>query len=107
MKVTAKVDWKRVRGVIYAVIKDDGIRALIKWAIKKTAVGAGFKAWVIKELTEYLYEEIGEPVVKAILAKGGYTYAKIEGSVIVKKIKEAKDENNQADYDNGMDDLFN
>lgn len=106
MKVTAKIDWKRIRDIIYAILKDNGLRALIKWAVTKTAAGAGFKAWLIKEIAEHLYDEIGEPVVKAILAKAGYLYTKVEGTVIVNKIEEAKNENNQADYDTNMDDLF-
>ena len=107
MKITAKVDWKRVRELLYAILRDNGLRSIIKWVVTKTAAGAGFKAWLIKEIAEHLYDEIGEPIVKAVLAKAGYLYTKVEGSVIVKKIEEAKNENNQSDYDSNMDDIFN
>lgn len=107
MKITAKVDGKRIREFIYAFLKDKGVKSMIKYILKATAIGGGIKAWIVKELVEYFYEEIGEPVAKAILAKGGYVLAKVDGAIIVNKIDEAKNENNQADYDSSMDDLLN
>ena len=106
MKITANVDWKRIREFFYTFLKDKGVKSLIKYILKATAIGGGIKAWIVKELVEYFYEEIGEPVAKAILAKGGYIFAKVDGAIIVNKIEEAKDENNQAEYDAAMDDLL-
>jgi hypothetical protein len=79
----------------------------VKLALKKilgSAAAGGFKAWLVKYVITELYDEIGEPLVRAAVNRIGYTYDKVEGKVLIKKLNEAQ---NEADYDSTIDDILN
>lgn len=86
-------------------LKSKFVSMSIAKIIGSAALG-GFRIWLIKFLVENLYDQIAEPIVKAILIKGGYVYDRIEGNVLVKKIEKAKEENNETDYNAGIDDIL-
>jgi hypothetical protein len=79
----------------------------VKLALKKilgSAAAGGFKAWLVKYVVTELYEEIGEPLVRAALNRVGYVYDKVEGKVLIKKLRESE---NEAEYDSTIDDILN
>lgn len=62
-------------------------------ALKKilgTAVGGGFKVWLVKYVTTNLFDEVAVPIIKFASRKGLLFYDKAEGAIKVKKINEAK-----------------
>jgi hypothetical protein len=71
--------------------------------IFKTAAFGGIRAWLINLAVGIFYHEIGEPVIRAVFAEGGYLYYRIEGRIIVKRIKDAQ---NEVQYDSAIDDIF-
>lgn len=100
--------WQRIKSYftkekIMAFLKGE----FVKFALKKilgSAAAGGFKAWLVKFIITELYEEIGEPIIRAGLNLEGYTYDKVEGKVLIKKLREA---DNEADYDSTIDDILN
>lgn len=79
----------------------------VKLALKKilgSSYAGGFKAWLVTLIVKELYDELGEPILRAGLNYVGYTYDKIHGEVLIKKLREAKDE---TEYDRRLDDILN
>lgn len=102
-----KLAWEVVKSHLFDYLKKNvakiAISKLIKSGLKITAL----KEWVISLIVDHLYDEIGEPVLKLILNRAEYMANKIDGKLIVTKIKEAQRENDQTSYDHSMDDLLN
>lgn len=69
-------------------------------------ISGTYKAWIAKIIVEYAYTELAEPIVKLVFRKAGYLYSKVEGKIIIEKIKEARDENNPDKYDAAVDLIF-
>jgi len=67
----------------------------------------GFRTWLVKLIITEFFEEIAEPLIRLSLRRLEYSYKKVEGKIIIKKIEKAKNENNQNDYDHSVDDIFN
>jgi hypothetical protein len=83
---------------------------IIKFALKRilgAALMSTFWGWLAKFLFEELYEEVFEPFLRFGLNKLGYYTHKSEGKLIIEKIREAREEGNEQDYDHAIDDLFN
>lgn len=81
----------------------------VKLALKKilgSAVIGGPKAWIIKFIVTELYEEIGEPLIRAGLNQIGYYYDKIDGNIQVKKLEKARDQNNADAYNSASDNIL-
>jgi hypothetical protein len=97
-----KIDWKQM---IINQLKGESIKLAFKVLFRSAAFG-GIRLWLIKLAVGEFYKEIGEPVIRAVFAEGGYLYDKVEGKIIVKRLKEAKNENNQSHYDSAIDDIF-
>jgi cellobiose-specific phosphotransferase system component IIB len=80
---------------------------LIKFIIKKMAITAGWQVWLVKLITEELVEEIAVPVINIKMAEIGMVYDKKEGKAAVTKISLAEDNEDEDDYDSGLNDLYN
>jgi hypothetical protein len=100
-----KIDWKPFRDAVIKFLKGESIKLAFKLLFKSAAFGS-IRLWLIKLAVNEFYNEIGEPIIKAVFVEGGYIYHKAEGKIIVKRIKEAKDANDQTKYDAAMDDIF-
>lgn len=95
--------WITLRDSLIKELKGESIKLVFKTLFKSAPMG-GFRLWLVKIIVKEFYVEIGEPVIKAVFVEGGYLYHKVEGKIIVKRIKDAT---NQAEYDAAMDDIFN
>lgn len=91
--------WGGVKTVLSRVFTKEAILAflkekLVKLALKKifgTALkAASFKVWLVTFILTHLYEDLGEPVVKAGIRKVGYAYDYVDGTVVLKKIEGAE-----------------
>lgn len=67
----------------------------------------GIRAWLVKLVVTEFFDEIAEPIIKLGVRKANYTYNKIQGNILIEKIKEDINEGNQGSYDNHVDDIFN
>lgn len=100
-----KLDWQLIKKAVIEQLKGAGVKLALKKILGTAAMG-GFKAWLIKYIVTELFEEIGEPLIKAAFVKLGYYYDRIEGKIIVKKIQDAREDNDADAYDNATDDVF-
>jgi len=79
--------------------------ALIK--LVKSGPFLGFRTWLVKFVVSEFFEEIAEPIIKLGIRKANYTYNKVQGNILIEKIKEDIQNGNQTSYDNHVDDIFN
>lgn len=86
-------------------LKGAAVKAALK-AFLGSAAGVGVKAWLIKFVVEELYEQVGEPIMKAMFLKMGYYYDRVQGNITIKKIREARENNDGQAYDIAIDDIF-
>lgn len=100
-----KLNLKAVKAAIIKYLKGAGIKLALK-KILGSAIMGGFRAWLIKFVVTELFEEIGEPLIKAAFVKLGYYYDRIEGKIQVKRIEDAREANNEDDYINASNDVF-
>ena len=75
-------------------------QALLK--ILGSAAAGGFRAWIIKKIVEYFYDEVADYVAEY----GGYVYYKINGEINFRKLEKAKKENNEKEYDSVIHDII-
>ena len=101
-----KESWPQIKLGLIEFLKGKFVTMALAKLLSTAAMG-GFRAWLIKFLVENLFEQVVEPIMKAGFIKLGYIYNRIEGNVLVSKIEKAKEENNETDYNAGVDDIFN
>lgn len=94
-----------LRNLIINQLKGEAFKRASLLVFKSQALG-GFRGWLIKVIVKHFFEEIGEPIIKASFIQLNYTYDRIEGKILIKKLKDAKNENNQTAYDNTTDIIF-
>ena len=99
----SKTFWLNLKDQFIKFLRGEAVKLALKKILGSAAAG-GFKAWLVSFVVKELYDEIGEPLVRAALNRVGYTYDKIEGKVLIKKLREA---DNEADYDSTIDDILN
>ena len=90
---------------ILAFLKQRVVTTAIKKIATITSLG-GVKGWLANYIVEYLYDEVGQPVVLLSLRKLNYTYEVIEGKVLIKKLDDAKRDHDQEEYDSIVDDIL-
>ena len=81
------------------------IKTILKKILGNAAMG-GFKVWLVKLIATELFDEIGKPLIQAAFFQAGYAYDRIDGKITAKKIREAREEGNEADYNSHVDDIF-
>lgn len=100
-----KLNWTAIKKILIEQLKGAAVKAALKKLLGSAVIG-GPKAWIIKYIVTELFEEIGEPLIKAAFIKMGYYYDRVEGKIIVKKIHDAREDNDADAYDNATDDVF-
>lgn len=104
-KFFAKI-WPQLQTLIIEQLKGAMVKAAIK-AFLKTGAGAGFKAWLVKFVVTEFAEEVAEPIVKAFFTAIGYHFHRdVEGNILIKRLKEAREDSNANDYNSTVDDIF-
>lgn len=81
----------------------------VKLALKKllgSAIVGGPKAWAIQFIISNLFDEIAKPIIKAAFTEIGYYFDVIEGKLIIKKLEEARADNDKKDYERAIDSIF-
>ena len=71
-----------------------------------SAVFGGFYGWIAKYILENYYDEIGEPIIEAGLRQVGFGYRKVQGKVIIRKVKKAQGEGDEDTYDELVSDIL-
>ena len=59
---------------------------------------AGWQAWIVSFIATELFEEIAEPIIRLTFRKAGWSYNRINGEVILKRIEDAKNSNDKHKY---------
>jgi hypothetical protein len=91
--------------ILINFLKGEAIKLALK-NILGSAVMGGPKAWLIKFIVTELFEELGEPIIKAALNKIGYYYDKIDGNINIGKIKEARARDDKKAYNEATDNIL-
>lgn len=71
-----------------------------------TATIGGFKAFLVRMIVKYGFKYIAKPIAQEVIRQGFYQYDRINGTILIKKMQKAKDENNQDNYDRSVDDIL-
>lgn len=100
-----KINWPAFKKAVIEHLKGAAVKAALK-SLLGASYMIGFKAWLVKFIVTELFEEIGEPLIKAGFIRMGYYYDRVNGNIIVKRIHEAREDENEQEYNNAIDDLF-
>jgi hypothetical protein len=101
----SNLSWAALRPLVLEFLKSTFVKTILL-KMFGSAISGGYKAWIAKLIVEYAYEELAEPIVKLVFRRAGYLYNKVEGKIIIEKIKEARDENNSEKYNSAVDVIF-
>lgn len=89
--------WKTVR----AFILNYAEKFFVDFALKKilgSALGGGFKVWLVKTIATKLFDEVAAPILRAAIRKGYLFYDIQQGKILIKKVMDAKEEGRKEDY---------
>ena len=104
-KAHFKKIWPLIQAEILKQLKGEIVKVALRTFLKSGA-GAGFQVWLVTFIAEEFADEIAEPIVKAMFTRAGYTYRKIDGKIMVKKLEEAQESGDEADYNSTVDDIL-
>lgn len=93
------MNWTIFRDAIIKQLKGAAVKAVLK----KFLISGGIKGFLISFIVEEAFEEIAEPILKAVGRKIGYLVDRVEGSIVISKIEDARDEHNPENYDSSVD----
>jgi len=96
---------KTFKEILINFLKGEAIKLALK-NILGSAIMGGPKAWLIKFVVTELFEELGEPLIKAALNKIGYYYDKIDGNINIGKIKKARASDDKEGYNQAIDNIL-
>ena len=98
---------KETRDYIAGLVKSGAVKTALSWITKKWAFFAtGPLGWLAALVLDQVWDYFGDKIVRYGMRKGALIYDKVDGHIKVIKIKEAKKDGKQADYDNSIDDAF-
>lgn len=105
-KEKLKEAWPKIQAFLIEQLKGKLVQAVLVKILGSAALG-GFRTWLIKFAVEKMYEQIAEPIIKAGLIKVGYVYHRVEGNILVEKLKTSIEEHNEDDYNSTIGDILN
>ena len=94
------------KNAILYFFRGEFIKLVLKKILGSAAMG-GFQAWLVKYIVTELYDELGEPILKAGVNYVGYRYDKYKGKVHIRKLDKARDENDENNYNRTIDTILN
>jgi hypothetical protein len=94
-----------IKVAVVEFLRGQAVKLALKKLLGSAAMG-GFKGWLIKLIVTELYDEIGEPVINRILNAAGYQFNRLEGKGMVRKIKGARNANDEEAYNDSVDTVF-
>lgn len=80
---------------ILSVLKTKAVELALSKIVGATV---GFKAWLVKFVIKYAFDQLAEPVIELALRKGQLVIDKTNGKIIYLKVKKAKQDGNKDDY---------
>jgi len=104
--VRKKTFWVHIKNILLYFFRGEFIKLALKKILGSAAMG-GFQAWLVKYIVTELYDELGEPIIKAGVNYVGYRYDKYKGKVHIRKLERAIDENDADTYNNTIDTILN
>jgi hypothetical protein len=97
--------WPSVKSFLIEQLRGKAVKIALK-AFLKSGAAVGFKAWLIKFVVEELIEEVGIPIINALQVETLYTYDRLTGKVMAKKLNQARRDGDAQEYDNSADDIM-
>lgn len=97
--------WATFKDYLIKFLRGEAVKLALKKLLGSAAAG-GFKAWLVTFVVKELYDEVAEPIIKLAFRKSGYVYNKIDGKIKIKKLREARNENDEDAYDNIVTDVL-
>lgn len=93
----SKETWRFVRDKIVEHLKGKAVKLALR-KLLGSPLAVGFKGWLVSFVAEELFEEVAEPLIKFVVRKGFLIYDKVDGKLKVKKIKKAKEGQDEETY---------
>lgn len=87
-------------GVLLNVLKKKAIQKVVMLIVGSTSGGW---AWLVAFIAEIGWDKIGVPLFNLAKRKGLFIFDYADGQIKVLKLKEAKESNNENDYNNVID----
>lgn len=75
-------------------------------AYLNTVVGQNFFKKAVNYAVDKAWDEVVEPFMKVALVRAGYSYDVKQGKVLIEKLKQAEEANDQDTYDSTVDDIL-
>lgn len=97
-----KTDWMKP---VLVILEKEVIKLALKKILGSAAMG-GFQGWLVKFLAKELFEEIAKPLIQAAFLQAGYLYDRVDGKIVANKITEARENNDETEYNRHVDDIF-
>jgi len=97
--------WPQLKPLILEQLKGAIVKKFIKTMLK-TAGGSGFMVWFATWIAENFYEEAAKPIAEAAFVRVGFEVRHINGTIMAKKIKKAREDKDEEAYDAAVDDIF-
>ena len=97
--------WKLFKEFLITQLKGQAVKLALKKLLGSAIMG-GPKAWLIQYVVTELFEEVGEPLIRAALNQIGYYYDKIDGGIQIKKLEKAKKGNDEQAYNRAVDNIL-
>lgn len=99
------VVWPTLKSVLIEQLKGKAVKVALK-AFLKSGAGAGIKAWLIKFVVEELIEEVGIPIINALQVETLYSYDRMTGKVMAKKLNRSREDGDAQNYNDAADDIM-
>ena len=97
--------WKRFRKEFIEFLKGKAFKLVLKKIFKTAAMG-GVKGWIVGLVFDEIYDEELRPRIQVIFSRIGYRIEHKNGEIIVKKMDDARRDNNEDDYNSSVGDIF-
>lgn len=101
-KITSHALWQHLRDAVIEHLKGRAIKIALR---KLLGTMTGFRAWVVKFIVSELFEHLAEPIIKLSMRKGFLLVDKASGRIKIKKMREAKEEGDESEYNDQIDDI--
>jgi len=87
---------KQFQQILTDYLKQGAVKmALLKFL---GPAAAGWQAWIVTFIATEMFEEIAEPIIRLTFRKAGWSYDRINGEVILKRIEDAKKTGDKHSY---------
>lgn len=86
------INWKMIASFLITQLKGEAFKKICE-VILGSALAGGIRGWLLKLAFDKGWKELEEHVIEPLLNETQYTYERIDGKYKIKKLEEAKNEN--------------